>query len=241
MNPTDTVIIIGGSTGLGRQLALLYAERGCRVQISGRRTEKLQEVRNRFPERITCYPMDITDTEVASRTFDRMMDDSPEIGLIIVSAGTGDLNPNLDFGTERPTLLTNVVGWTNVVDRAFNRLTAQGHGQLAVITSVGGLRGSGDAPAYNASKAYQMNYMEGLRQRAYKSHAGICLTDIRPGLVDTAMAKGEGLFWVMPVEKTARQILHALDHRRETAVVTHRWRLIAFLLRHLPAALYKRM
>ena len=114
-------------------------------------------------------------------------------------------------------------------------------GHLVVISSVGGLRGSGAAPAYNASKAYQINYAEGLRQWVAKSGLPVTITDIRPGLVDTAMAKGEGLFWVQPVAKTVRQILRAVERRRHVAVVTRRWRIAAWLLRHLPESLYLKM
>ena len=95
--------------------------------------------------------------------------------------------------------------------------------------------------AYNASKAYQINYAEGLRQRVAKSGLPVTITDIRPGLVDTAMAKGEGLFWVQPVAKTVRQILPAVERRRHVAVVTRRWRIAAWLLRHLPESLYLKM
>ena len=116
-----------------------------------------------------------------------------------------------------------------------------GRGHLVVVSSVGGLRGGGAAPAYNASKAYQINYAEGLRQRAAKSRLPLYITDVRPGFVDTAMAKGDGLFWVMPVEKAVRQIVRAVRRRRRVAVVTRRWRIAAWLLRHMPDGIYLKM
>lgn len=70
------------------------------------------------------------------------------------------------------------------------------------------------APAYSATKAYQINYMETLRKKAFKSGGHITVTDIRPGLVDTAMAKGDGLFWVMPVNKVANQIISAIRKKK---------------------------
>ena len=103
------------------------------------------------------------------------------------------------------------------------------------------LRGGGAAPAYNASKAYQINYAEGLRQRAAKSSRTVCVTDIRPGFVATAMAKGEGLFWVMPAGKAADQIVRAIRRRPPVAVVTRRWRLLAWVLKHLPECIYRKM
>ena len=97
------------------------------------------------------------------------------------------------------------------------------------------------APAYNASKAYQINYAEGLRQRFARLRIPVRITDVRPGLTATAMARGEGLFWVQPVAKTVRQILRAVERRRHVAVVTRRWRIAAWLLRHLPESLYLKM
>jgi len=66
-------------------------------------------------------------------------------------------------------------------------------------------------------------------------------TDVRPGLVDTAMAKGEGLFWVMPVEKVARQICKAIHRKKSKVYVTKRWHILAIVNKILPFFLYKRM
>ena len=83
--------------------------------------------------------------------------------------------------------------------------------------------------------------MEGLRQKATKLNKQIYITDIRPGLVKTEMAKGEGLFWVMPVEKTARQIYEAIKRKKKIAYVTKRWKLIAAIIKRMPRRLYDRM
>ena len=143
--------------------------------------------------------------------------------------------------TKQDEIDTNVMGWTYVVDILYNILEQQGHGHLVAITSAGGLRGEPMAPAYSASKAYQINYMEALRKKAFKSRAHIIVTDIRPGLVDTAMAKGEGLFWVMPVEKVAYQIIAAIRKEKSKAYITKRWHVLAIVNKSLPFMLYKRM
>lgn len=161
--------------------------------------------------------------------------------ILIICAGTGELNPELSYQLEEPTLLTNVIGFTNIADWGFRYFEQQKSGHLITISSVGGTRGSGVAPAYNASKAYQINYMEGLRQKATKSPYPIHTTDIRPGFVDTAMAKGEGLFWITPVDKAVKQIKRAIHKKRKVAFISKRWKYIAILFRHLPAAIYCRM
>jgi short-subunit dehydrogenase len=83
--------------------------------------------------------------------------------------------------------------------------------------------------------------MEGLRQKANKLNKQIYITDIRPGLVDTAMAKGDGLFWVAPVNKAVTQIYQAIKNKKKVAYITKRWCLIAFLFKIMPRAIYERI
>lgn len=123
-------------------------------------------------------------------------------------------------------------------DWTIKQFEKQGFGHLVSISSVGGLRGSGIAPAYNATKAFQINYMEGIRQKTNKVNNKIFITDIRPGLVDTAMAKGNGLFWVASVEKASKQIYAAIQKKRKIAYVTKRWILVALILKLMPSSLY---
>jgi short-subunit dehydrogenase len=117
----------------------------------------------------------------------------------------------------------------------------QGYGHLVNISSVAGIRGNGIAPSYNATKAYQINYLEGLRLNAYKSKKNIYVTDVRPGFVDTAMAKGDGLFWVALVEKAAQQILDAIKRKKNIVYITKRWRLIGYILKLLPYSVLKKL
>jgi len=69
----------------------------------------------------------------------------------------------------------------------------------------------------------------------------IHITDIRPGFVDTRMAKGEGLFWVASVEKAAKQIYTAIVKKKKIVYVTKRWGIIALVLKRIPNFIYDRM
>lgn len=141
----------------------------------------------------------------------------------------------------RPTIDTNVVDWTYVIDMFYHIFEPQGHGHIVVITSACGLRGEPMAPAYSATKAYQINYMEALHKRAFKNGSQIAVTDIRPGLVNTAMAKGNSLFWLMPVEKEASQIIAALRMRKYKSYVIKHWNILAIINKFLSYCLYKRI
>ena len=235
------IIIIGATSGIGKGLFEKYAAEDNRLGIVGRRTHMLEELRQQHPCNTVTATADITKQEEIEQAIHSLQKDFGSIDLAIVCSGRGDLNPSLDYDVERPTIDTNVTGWTFVVDTLYHIFEKQGHGHLVAITSAGGLRGEAMAPAYSATKAYQINYMEALRKKAYKAGGNINVTDVRPGLVDTAMAKGEGLFWVMPVEKVARQICTAIRRKKSQVYVTKRWHFLAIINKNLPFNLFKRM
>ena len=83
--------------------------------------------------------------------------------------------------------------------------------------------------------------MEGLRQKATKTKKPIYITDIRPGFVDTDMAKGEGKFWVASKEKATQQIFEIIKRKKNIGYVTKRWWLVAKLLSWIPNGIYKKM
>ena len=235
------IVIIGATSGIGKTLFHKYAIGENRIGIIGRREHLLDELRQEYPQTTIAVKADVTNMIEIEQAITTLHNAFRYIDLAIVCSGTGDINITLDYAIEQPTINTNVVGWTFVVDHFYTLFELQGFGHLVAITSVGGQRGEMMAPAYSASKAYQINYMEGLRKRAYKSSSHIRVTDIRPGLVDTAMAKGDGLFWVMPVEKVASQIMTAIRKKKSKAYVTKRWHLLAIINKNLPYRLYKRM
>ena len=211
------IIVIGATSGIGKALFEKYVKEENRLGIIGRRTQLLDELKHQYPSKTHTATADITKQDEVEQAISSLQKKLGSIDLAIVCSGIGDLNPSLDYNVERPTIDTNVIGWTFVVDMLYNLFEQQGHGHLVAITSAGGLRGEPMAPAYSATKAYQINYMEALRKKAYKAGGKITVTDVRPGLVDTAMAKGEGLFWVMPVEKVARQICKAIRLKKSKA------------------------
>lgn len=238
----QAIIIIGATSGIGRALFEKYVADGNRIiGIIGRRTHLLDELCQKHPDATITATADITAQDEIAQAIDALHAELKHIDLAIVCSGTGDINTSLDFTVERPTIDTNVTGWTFVIDTLYHIFEQQGYGHLVSITSAGGLRGEPMAPAYSASKAYQINYMEALRKKAYKSGNRIHVTDIRPGLVDTAMAKGEGLFWVMPVEKVASQIITAIHKKKSKAYVTRRWHILAVINKNLPFSLYRMM
>ena len=235
------IVIIGATSGIGKALFEKYANENNRIGIIGRRAHLPDELFQKYPSKTIPAKADITNLEEIEQAICTLHETLGHIDLAIVCVGTGEINATLDYSVERPTIDTNVVGWTFVIDMLYHIFERQNSGHLVAITSAGGLRGEPMAPAYSATKAYQINYMEALRKKAFKKGVHIVVTDIRPGLVDTAMAKGEGLFWVMPVEKVASQIIAAIRKKKSKVYVTKRWHILAIINKYLPYCLYKRI
>lgn len=233
-------IIIGATSGIGKELAKIFTDQNYLVGITGRRKNNLEEIKKTKPENYIIKSFDCT-TESNSEKLNELVNDLGGLDLLVMSSGTGNLNENLNYEIERKIIELNVLAFTEIVDWAFNFFNKQGKGHLAAISSIAGIRGSRITPSYNASKAYQINYLEGLRQKAKKTGNPIFVTDIRPGFVDTDMAKGEGQFWVATKGKAARQIFNLIKRKKDIGYVTKRWRLISMILKILPNWIYKRM
>jgi short-subunit dehydrogenase len=234
-------IVIGASSGIGQGIARRLMSEGYKVGVMARRAKNLDKLKSIRPSDVIADTLDVRQVESHEELLQKMVEDLGGLDLFILCAGVGQINEELDFYKERETITTNVLGFTSVVDWVFNYFQSQGKGHIVAITSVAGLRGNKAAPSYNASKSYQINYLEGLRQKAIKLTLDIKVTDIRPGFVDTAMAQGPGLFWVASVDKATEQIWSAIRRRKSVTYVTSRWRFIGGLLKALPRAIYHRM
>jgi short-subunit dehydrogenase len=234
-------IIVGASSGIGFELAKRLATSGYLVGATGRRFSLLLELQAIMPSRIFPLEMDACDVNSVEKHLNELTVQLGGLDLLIISAGIGELNPQLDFRLEKQMIDINVSGFTVIADWAFNYFLHLGHGTLATITSIAALRGNRQSPAYSATKSYQLIYLEGLRQKAYRECRQIAIIDIRPGYVDTKMAKGENIFWVSPVTKACDQIIDAIDRKKQVVYITRRWRLIAWAFRLLPGFLHRRL
>lgn len=234
-------IVIGATSGIGRHLAEILLENGYKIGITGRRKELLESFYQQYPESICYSQMDLQDISSIEAKCYELIDQLGGLDLFVNSAGIGEENKQLNFSVEQNVLSTNVIGFTCITDWAMNFFKKQGRGHLVNISSLAGIRGNGIAPSYNATKAYQINYLEGLRLNAHYTNNPITITDVRPGFVKTRMAKGNGLFWVAPVEKAAQQIYCAISSKKKVVYITKRWKLIGWLLYVLPFKILKKL
>ena len=234
------VIIIGATSGIGRELTTIYATQGYFVGISGRRNELLLSLQNKFPKNIVIECFDVTQKENIPH-LQTLIQKLDGLDILIYNSGYGEISKALDWDIEKNTTEVNVNGFVEIVCYAFNYLVNQGHGQIASTSSIASIRGNSMAPAYSASKAFESIYMEGLWLKAKKLNKNVSVTDIQPGYVATHLAKGNKKFWEATPQKAAQQIYEAISKKKKRAYITKRWWIVAKIIKWLPLFIYKRL
>lgn len=227
------IIIVGATSGIGRKMAEIYVEKGNRIGITGRRLELLEEIKQQFPKQVEYECFDVTGKQNTSN-LESLVKRLNGLDILVISAGTGEVSKELSWEIDKRTVETNVNGFVEIANWAFNFFAKQGHGKLAAISSIAATRGNSWAPAYNASKAFQSIYFEGLSVKAKRLKKDIAITCVEPGFVGTKMAKSNKLFWVVPVDKAARQIIRAIDKRKRKVYISRRWWIFAKFLQWIP-------
>ncbi|HEX7846329.1 MAG TPA: SDR family NAD(P)-dependent oxidoreductase [Chitinophagaceae bacterium] len=234
------IIIVGGTSGIGRKLAEVYLQQGNKVGVTGRRNELLDEIKQQYPGLASTECFDVTQNENIEK-LQSLISKLGGLDLLIISAGCGDPSDELSWSIDKSTVTTNVNGFVEIANWTFNFFAKQGYGHLAAISSIAATRGSHLAPAYSASKAFQSVYFEGLAIKATKLNKPITITCIEPGFVKTKMAKSEKQFWVVPVHKAAKQIIAGLNKKKRKLYISRRWWIIAKLMKWMPYWLYRKI
>ena len=160
------VVIIGATSGIGLEVAKGYLKAGWQVGIAGRREEELEKLLLTAPGQVCAQALDVTH-EDAPYLLKQLIDELGGMDLFLLSSGIGKQNLSLTPDIELQTAATNVEGFIRMVTAAYHYFEQQGHGHLAVISSIAGTKGLGSAPAYSATKRFQNTYIEALDQLAH--------------------------------------------------------------------------
>jgi short-subunit dehydrogenase len=212
------------------------------VAITGRRLEKLEAIKKLYPKQVLIKQNDIQDVAEVEKVFHEIVVAFKTIDLVIQSSGVGFVNPQLEWELQAQTINTNVLGCTKLYVLAYQLFKKQQFGHLVGISSIASIRGNRSAPDYFASKSYQKAYLESLyiKTKSIKSKK-VFITEIRPGFIDTAMALGDAIFWMVPLEKASKQIYSAIQKKKRVAYISKRWFFIAVVLKIMPAWVLKKI
>lgn len=234
-------IIMGATSGIGREVAKLLLNKGWEIGITGRRKEELIKFQQKAPNLIHFKTIDVCKDDAPILLLE-LIDEMGGIDLYVHSSGYGKQNINLDTAIEKQTLLTNGVGFTTMIDAVYNYFANTGEeGHITAITSIAGTKGLGAAPAYSATKRLQWTYLEALAQQARMRKLAITFTDFRPGFVATDFLGNDHYPMLMQKKYVAKKIVQGIfQHRRRVTIDWH-YRLLCFFWKLTPSFIWERM
>ena len=234
-------IIIGATSGIGKEVAKELLLQGWKIGVAGRRKAALDAFRAIAPDNIEVEALDVTQ-EDATEKLRSLITKSGGMDLFLLSSGVGYQNMELNADIELNTARTNVDGFVRMVTAAFQYFRQQGSGHLAVISSIAGTKGLGVAPAYSATKRFQNTYIDALEQLSNMQKLNIRFTDIRPGFVSTELLNdGKNYPLLMNVHKVGIHIVRALNRKQRVVIIDWRYAVIVFFWRMIPRWLWKRL
>ena len=242
-------IIIGATSGIGREVAVRLIKKGWHVCLTGRRVEALEEIRKEYGEgSVDIARMDVTMEDSAS-VLDSLLEKTGAPDLFFYVSGIGFQNRELDEQMEIDMVRTNCEGMVRLTVRFLNYVkmhpeiyTDSHKAHVAVVSSVAGTAGLGVAPAYSATKAMQQVYISALTQLARIEKMPVQFTDIRPGFVKTPILNPEKKYpMTMTLEAAGNHVVRALMKRKRVCIFDWRFRLLVFVWRLIPRPVWERL
>ena len=181
-----TIWITGGSTGIGKALAIRFANEGWNVAISARRENLLKELSDRF-ENISPFPLDVTDKENCKNIFNQVKEKFGDIDICFFSTGTWDPKKEKDIDVEQieNVFKINFFGTVNSIKAVEEYYKNRNEGTIAIVSSIAGYRGLPNSTGYGPSKSALNNLAESLYFDFGRHNVRVCL--VSPGFIKTPM------------------------------------------------------
>jgi decaprenylphospho-beta-D-erythro-pentofuranosid-2-ulose 2-reductase len=241
------VLIIGATSAIAQATARVFAARGDALCLVARNADHLRvvaaDLNVRGAMRAETATLDVTDFGAHQVVLDTAERQLGGIDIVLIAHGTLSDQTQCQASVDalRREFDINAVSAMALLTTLANRLEAQRHGTLAVISSVAGDRGRQSNYVYGSAKAALSAFLGGLRQRLAK--ANVHVLTIKPGFVDTPMTAGitnKGALWAQP-DRIAAAIVKAIDGGRNIVYLPWFWRWIMLVIRHIPEPVFKKL
>ena len=181
-----TIWITGGSTGIGKALAIKFANEGWNVAVSARRESLLKELSDKY-QNITSFPLDVTEKENCQNVFSQIKEKYNEIDFCFFSTGTWDPKKEKDIDLEQieNVFKINFFGTLNSIKAVEKYYKDKKEGTIAIVSSIAGYRGLPNSTGYGPSKSALNNLTESLYFDFGRYNVRICL--VSPGFIKTPL------------------------------------------------------
>jgi len=181
-----TIWITGGSTGIGKALAIKFANEGWNVAISARRENLLKEISEKY-ENIHSFQLDVTNKNKCNEVFDDIKNKFNNVDICFFSTGTWNPKKEKDIDVEQieDVFKVNFFGTVNSIKAVEKYFKEKKSGIITIVSSIAGYRGLPNSTGYGPSKSALNNLTESLYFDFKRFGVRVCL--VSPGFIKTPM------------------------------------------------------
>jgi len=248
MKTIKNIVIVGATSGIAEHCARIWLQPGpANLTLIGRNAARIEKIaadlQVRSPESvIRIIEIDFLNPDTIKQTADDIAA-AGTIDIVLIAQGAlaDQLDCQSDLNTCKESLEVNGISPVLFAEAFAGHLANAGRGTLALIGSVAGDRGRKSNYVYGAAKGMVTRYAQGLQHRFAGSDVKVVL--IKPGPTDTPMTahlKAQGAK-LTPVEDVAQGIADAINRGQAVAYVPSKWRLIMWVIRHLPKGIFNKL
>ncbi len=237
------VFITGASSGIGKSLALIYAENGYKVGLASRNQEAIKDVAKQCEElggKAFTYTLDVTQADACANIAERFIKDAEGIDIVIANAGIGGEDKVMSGSSNaiNNIIQTDLLGVTNTVMPFIPFMKSQSKGKLVCISSVAGFIPLPNHGGYVGSKI-AIRYIFDSWRLTLKKH-NIKVITICPGFIDTPMVKGRGRnkLPMKSAPEAAKQFFEYINKGNATYIYPFYYKILIKLVRILPSKFY---
>ena len=209
----NTVLITGGSAGIGFEIAKILSEKGNKVIITGRNPERLNEAVARLSN-VTGIACDVTNEEDVNQLVNKLSSEFPNLNLVINNAGQAYINTLTNgrgFEQAGHEMLTNYLSIIRINEKLLPILTAQEEAAIVNVSSIVAFVPNNIAATYGASKAALHSYTQSLRIILAKT-GNVKVFELMPPLVNTDFSQEIGGANGIPPAVVAENLVDALQN-----------------------------
>ena len=240
------VLIVGATSAIAQACARRWAQQGDALFLAARNASQLQsnvdDLKVRGAHLVDSKVFDANSTELHAALLADATQAMGGLDTVLIAHGTltDQARAQTDVDYALAEVSTNGVSVVLLMTLAAEQLERQGHGAIAVISSVAGDRGRQSNYVYGSAKALVSAFASGLRQRLAKK--GVHVITIKPGFVDTPMTAAfkKGALWAKP-DQVAKDIVGAVETGKSVVYTPGFWRVIMLIIKHIPEFVFKRL
>jgi short-subunit dehydrogenase len=236
------IVITGTTSGIGKELALYYAQRGTTLGLTGRRQERLTAVAAQCQAQgaeVLAASLDVRDATAMRAYAEQFLAQTGGIDLVIANAGVGSPDDLASGDAVHHAMLfeVNVIGLLNTMLPFIPAMMRQRHGQLVAIASVAGFRALPGSTTYAATKVAVRTLMEGYGWDLRRH--GITVTTINPGFIVSEMTANNQfrMLFLLQTDEAVRRMARAIQRQRRVYTFPWPMAIVTRLLPYLPGAI----